>query len=486
MQKKKEIKIKKKDARKYVAKHMLNGAKYNEETGEIEIGSREEYEKALKQKDSESDEEKEKLEKVITTYYNKKDLAKQLLEIQPFYFDDAKNWWMWDRKELYWKLVDETDIMNLVNSLSTANTVNAKEKNEILEALKQAARLNKPKGVKPTWIQFKDTIFDIENGKEFKSTPKYFVTNPVPYALHKKKYVATPTIDKIFKEWVGENYVQTLYEIIAYCMLPDYPIHRLFCFVGSGMNGKTCFLRLLTKFIGQKNVTATELDTLLTSRFEITRLHKKLVCIMGETNFSELNKTSIIKKLTGQDIIGFEYKNKNPFEDKNYAKIIIATNNLPITTDKTLGFYRRWCIIDFPNEFSENKDILKDIPEEEYRCLAVKLCGILHDLLKKRKFHNEGNLYDRMKKYEDKSNPFEKFWKENVEEDYDSFIWKHEFRDRLSDWCREHRFRQLSDVTIAREMKERGIEFGRKQAEWYNNENKRPIWRVWLGIKWKK
>ena len=80
---------------------------------------------------------------------------------------------------------------------------------------------------------------------------------------------------------------------------------------------------------------------------------------MGETNFSELNKTSILKKLTGQDVIGFEYKNKNPFDGFNYAKILIATNNLPTTTDKTIGFYRRWFIIDFPNRFSEEKDIWK-------------------------------------------------------------------------------------------------------------------------------
>ena len=93
---------------------------------------------------------------------------------------------------------------------------------------------------------------------------------------------------------------------------------------------------------------------------------------MGETNFNEMSRTSKLKKLTGGDLIGFEYKNKNPFEAKNYAKILIATNSLPTTSDKTLGFYRRWMIIDFPNQFSEKKDILKDIPEEEYESLALK------------------------------------------------------------------------------------------------------------------
>ena len=206
---------------------------------------------------------------------------------------------------------------------------------------------------------------------------------------------------------------------------------------------------------------------------------------MGETNFNEMSKTSILKKLTSGDLIGFEYKNKTPFEEKSYAKIIIATNNLPATTDKTLGFYRRWCIIDFPNRFSEQKDILKDIPDEEYECLTLKCALILKELLEKRKFHKEGSIEERAKKYEEKSNPFDKFWKENIIEDFNEFIWKHELRDRLKDWCKEHRFRELTDRSIAKEMQERNIEDSRKQADFYTVEGKKPIWRCWLGVKWK-
>ncbi len=87
-------------------------------------------------------------------------------------------------------------------------------------------------------------------------------------------------MDRIFEEWVGKKNIQQLYEILAYSLIPDYPIHRIFCFIGSGLNGKSCFLNLLRKFIGTKNCCSTELDTLISSRFEVTRLHKKLVCQM--------------------------------------------------------------------------------------------------------------------------------------------------------------------------------------------------------------
>ena len=417
--------------------------------------------------------------------FTKKGQAEEFYKKQPFFYDESGIWWMWNSKECYYKrMTDDINILNCIEAEVGVDTIKSGEKVEIINALKQIGRKNISKPIKPTWIQFKDEIFDIKNGDIFKPTPDYFVTNPIPYVLSKDKFMNTPTMDNIFEEWVGKEYVRTLYEIIAYCLLPDYPINRLFCFIGAGMNGKSKFLDLLSKFIGQDNVTSTELDTLLNSRFEITRLHKKLVCIMGETNFNEMSRTSILKKLTGGDMIGFEYKNKNPFHDKNYAKIIIATNNLPTTTDKTVGFYRRWMIVDFPNQFSEQKDILGDIPEEEYESLALKSCFILKELLDERKFHNEGSIEERMKKYESKSDFLQKFIDDFTEESTDECITKADFNKKFAAWCKENRHRQMSEASVGHKMKEKGLEVGKKYFSWMF-DGKGGEARVIFNIKWK-
>jgi len=422
--------------------------------------------------------------KNIVQFFDTKDLAQQFINIHPCYYDKSKNWWLWNNEECKWELTDETDILNALDEQANVNTVKSSEKSEILESLKQVSRKSKPLEIKPTWIQFKDIIIDINTGEKFKATSKYFVTNPIPYELHNKNIESTPVMDKIFEEWVGKEYVKTLYEILSYCLIPSYPIHRLFCFVGSGLNGKSCFLNLLRKFIGIENCCSTELDTLLTSRFEITRLHKKLVCQMGETDFEEMSKTSILKKLTGGDLIGFEYKNKNPFEEHNYSKIIIATNNLPTTTDKTIGFYRRWCIIDFPNQFSEKKEILNDIPEEEYESLALKCCSILRDLLSKRSFHNEGSIEERMEKYENKSDFLSKFLKEFIIEDINEQITTADFRKKFADWCNSNRHRKMDEATLGKKLKEKGFDRNRKYFGWLN-EGKGGQLYVYSGIKWK-
>jgi P4 family phage/plasmid primase-like protien len=422
--------------------------------------------------------EEESHEKQITSFSDKLHLAEQVLKVMPLHYDKAGLWWMWHSGKCKWELIDEVDLMNRVTYSSYANTINSRERGEILQALKQTSRAIKPKDAPISWIQFDSEVIDIETGLRFEATPEYFLTNPIPFKLGKK--TETPKIDEIFEQWVGKDYVLLLKQIMAYCLLRDYPIHRIFCFIGSGMNGKSCYLNMLRKFIGEDNVCSTELDTLIASRFEITRVHKKLACQMGETNFNEMSKTSTLKKLSGNDLIGFEYKNKNPFDDKNYAKILIATNNLPTTTDKTIGFYRRWLIIDFPNKFSEKKDILSDIPETEYENLSMQLVGILIDLIKNREFSNEGSIEDRQKKYEDHSNPLEKFMREFVVEDYESHIWKWEFEQKLNDWCKENRFRELSDVVIGKKMKELGI----LQQQITNPDNMKK-WRGWVGLAWK-
>ena len=434
------------------------------------------------QKEIKKEEKAEQFGKAIKFFTDKKHLAEQFLEVQPLYYDNAKLWWIWIHKKKCWEICDETDIMNYISDNSEADTITSSEKNEILEALRQSSRKHKPKILPNSCIQFKDIIVNIETGERTKASQEYFITNPIPWDLGRCE--DTPIMDKIFGEWVGEKNKRVLYEILAYCLLLKYPIHRIFCFIGSGMNGKTCFLNLLRKFVGESNCCTTELDTLLSSRFEVTRLHKKLVCQMGETNFSELSKTSLLKKLSGGDSIGFEYKNKNPFEDFNYAKILISTNNLPATTDKTIGFYRRWMIIDFPNEFSEKKEILNDIPEEEYKNLALKSITILKELLLKREFTNEGTIQERMDKYENKSNFLEQFIKKFVMSDSDGFITVNDFHKRFNSWCKENHYREMSETTLSLDLKKLGLEQTRKYFNWMY-EGKGGQARVWVGVKWK-
>lgn len=423
-----------------------------------------------------------KVEDAITAFIDFRDMAIQFIKKQPLYYDHAKLWWMWDFDKKCWLMIDEVDLMNQLDRCLSrlTNTTRNQVKMEVLESLKRVARQNSPKPAPCTWVQFNSEIIDIVTGEVLEPTPEYMITNPIPWSLGESE--DTPTMDKLFEEWVGSAYIKTLYEIIAYCTLADYPLNRIFCLTGSGSNGKSKYISLTCKFTGMSNVCSSDLDLLLENRFEIAKLYKKLLCTMGETNFSTMKKTSMLKRLTGRDPIGFEFKNKLPFDDMNYAKIIIATNSLPMTMDKTEGFYRRWLILDFPNRFSEKQDILATIPEQEYHNLARKSLRILRELLDAREFTGEGDIEARKEKYEKTSNPLQLFIDKFCDEDVNSELSLREFIVKFNEFLKKEGRRLMSPKEISKQLSIEGYE--KKRVNTIKPNGDKTTFIAILGLAW--
>jgi putative DNA primase/helicase len=375
-------------------------------------------------------------------------LAKQLYDIVPYYYDKSKIWWMWDKNEYHWYIMDETDIIITADKyFKNMFSEDSKTKSRMLEALKKYGRSHEPAAPKKTWIQFNNKIVDIESGNTFDATPKYFIVNRVPWNIGSSD--DTPTIDRLFLDWVGTKYVNTLYEIIAYCCLADLPIQRLFCLIGEGSNGKSTFIKLVSKFIGNDNVSATTLQNLINSGFGTTCLYKKLVTTITEVEKVNLKQTGVLKSLSGGDAIRMEFKGKNAFTEDNYSKLILASNKLPSTSDNSDGFMRRWLIIDFPNRFSEKADILKSIPDEEYSNLAFKVVGILKELLKNGSFTNDGEIEDRRTKYMEKSTNLKEFIEETYTKSVNEYILFSDFYYAYDCYCKQNEYKFESKTMVA-------------------------------------
>lgn len=408
--------------------------------------------------------------------------VKHFSTLQPFFYDNKKIYWFWDEENKKYDIVDETDVLiRIENELGLyGSTVKNNIKNAYLEAFRQVGRKNTPRPAKNTWIQFKNKIYDIETGQTFPATPEYLFTNPIPHDLSER--TETPYIDKLLASWVNPPQLPQLYEVASYCLLTHYPIHRIIALLGEGSNGKSCYLNFIQNLIGEHNYCTTELDQICDNRFEGAKLYRKLACIMGETNVSTMKKTSYLKKLSAGDPVSIEFKGKNPFDAKNYAKLLISSNSLPTTIDQTKGFHRRWLTIDFPNEFPEGRDPVLDIPPHEYENFCAKAIQTLQTLLKKYQFTNEGGIEERARRYEEKSNPLNKFFNEHVQEDFDGIIFKYEFRQQLEDFCKKNNHRPVSDVEISGFMRTHGIECRKKSPDWYDSEGELPRYMAWVGI----
>lgn len=392
-----------------------------------------------------------------------------------YFYDQNKMWWVWNDDLYCWEISDDVDILNLWSHGEVSSmTTDPKQRQTLLNELKQRGRRQKPQEAPKTWIQFKNTIIDIKNSNEFKATPKYFVTNPLPYSLGKSDY--TPTIDKLFREWVvpkedledqgleqDESFIDTLYEIIAYCCCSEQFLQRVVALVGSGSNGKGTFLKLIGKFLGKKNTCSSTLK-LFSTRFETSGIYKKLVVFFGEVDTGDLVNPNTLKSLTGEDDIRFEFKGKTPFSEYSSATPIIATNALPLTPDKSVGFYRRWLIIDFCNQFQIKRDLLATVPEEEFRNLGLKIINILKELYESNAFTNEGNIEERTLKYEARSHPLITFI-ENCCEEGAGMIELRVFSNFFNQYLQNKKLRPYTIHSIGKLLRSEGFEISPRKIE---------------------
>lgn len=367
-------------------------------------------------------------------------LCQDFFNVQPYRYDEKNLWWIFDKNKSCWVLTDETQIIIAIkNAFKIQGITTSTMQTNLINGFKIIGREFKPIIPDNNLILFGDKIYDLKTQNFIESDYHYFFTNSIVYLP--SEYEDTPVMDKLITEWVGTEYKQTLYEILAYCCFRDYPMHLLFIFIGSGRNGKGRFMALIRKFLGLNNVVSSELELIMENRFETAKLYKKLVCLLGETNFDTIRNTSMIKKLCGQDLIGMEFKNKNPFDSENYAKIIIASNSLPSSEDTSDGWYRRIFRIDFPNEFPEGKNVLESIPEGEYNNLAKKICRILPKLLENGKFSNQGTIEQRKKRYIEASNPLINFIEGQCERDSEAFIRYNDLFNVYSRYLNEKKMR---------------------------------------------
>lgn len=390
--------------------------------------------------------------------FEKEGQARRFIEEQPLFYDRGELFWLWNFDLKKWEIKDKVDILNEIKQLGI-NTINSKERTEILNALQQVGRENLPKELPKECIQFLDKIINIKTGEEFESNPKHFGTNPIPYKLGSSE--ETPTMDKLFNEWVGESYSKTLYQILAYSSCSHQFMQRMIALVGGGSNGKGTFIKLLRKFVGQDNCVTSELNLLSSNQFETSSLYKKLVCEIGEVSQDDLKSTNQIKKLSGEDKMRYCFKGKTPFTDDSPTTCLINTNSLPTSNDKTIGFYRRWLIIDFPNQFPIKEGILDSIPEIEFENLARKCVRLLKEMYQTQKFENEGDYQDRMERYEERSNPIMRFIELNCEEDFESYISLKKFTSSLNEYIKSKHLRIMSPKEIKRKLNEEGFEIRR-------------------------
>lgn len=265
-------------------------------------------------------------------------------------------------------------------------------------------------------IPFKNGVFNLKEEKLYNFSEDYIVTNKINYNYDTMSYSRTVDI-MLNKLTCGDGNLRLLLEeMIGYCFYRSNRFDKAFILTGDKSNGKSTFIYMLNKLLGDENVSNLDLKE-LNRRFKNAELYDKLANLGDDIDDQMIVDTSIFKKLSTGDAITVERKGQDPFQFRNYATLIFSANMIPQIKDPTGAVQKRLVIIPFNAKFNkDDKDYDPHIKEKlntdesmEYLIL-LGLQG-LKRLVTNKAFTTIGQVDKYLKEFEEVNNPVIEFLK---------------------------------------------------------------------------
>lgn len=265
-----------------------------------------------------------------------------------------------------------------------------------------------------------------------------------------------------------QEVIALLYEMIGYCLYRGMPFQKVFILVGNGANGKSTLLNMITKLLGEINVSHVDLKEIAGNRFGKSELYGKLANIADDCSSSYLEDTSVMKRITGESYTSIEFKNQNSFSAKINTKMILSYNTIPRMNDTTDGLMRRLVIIPLNAVFKKGNanydpfisEKLKKRENLEY--VLYKAVKAINRVLIEKEFTVPKQVKDQTDEYVRENNPVANFLFELYEDGDISDVACNELYTAFEVWKKENGFRgEMSVTRFGKEMKKLGYE--RKQ-----------------------
>lgn len=188
--------------------------------------------------------------------------------------------------------------------------------------------------------------------------------------------------DKLERDWVQKHAGYSLLGIKS---------HQIFVvFYGTGGNGKTTFLNLISDSLGPDYVKHIEVSSILGSKWDdggksanpgIASLKGARIGMLSESAETDFFDAAQIKSATGNKEITARFIHGNPITFRATHELIFDTNHIPRLRRMDEGFYRRFIIVPFTQVFSahDNTSLEADLGKREILedCLKWQIDGAI-------------------------------------------------------------------------------------------------------------
>lgn len=213
-----------------------------------------------------------------------------------------------------------------------------------------------------------DNVVDYDCG----FTPFYLDVSydPKAYDEHVDKFLDFLTCNRKDERKVME-------EILGHILLVDRFPHKIFFLTGSGANGKSTFVEMITKWTGDlsSHIDIANFD----DGTSLISLIGKIVNVADDVDAIYLEKSKNLKTMASGNTVGARAIYSQPITLKNTATLIFTANEPPVFKDKSDGIGRRLVIIPFDNKVKEriyNLDELLSSDNAKSYLLNLALNGV--------------------------------------------------------------------------------------------------------------
>lgn len=229
-------------------------------------------------------------------------------------------------------------------------------------------------------INFNNGVLRLRDKVLSPHSQDYGFTYVLPYDYNPN--ATCPNFDTMLKNVTcgDESLANILLEYIGYAISGDNSNlgAKALILTGEGSNGKSTFLDVVKKLIGNKCYSTITLGDMGNPNARYSMVGK-LFNICEEVDESELRSgTAIFKSI----VTGAELSVKKLYADVTTmridAKIILACNRLPSTKENTTAIYRRMLIVPFNAHFNKLSGIDKNIAHR----VEAELSGVYNRILK--------------------------------------------------------------------------------------------------------
>lgn len=171
---------------------------------------------------------------------------------------------------------------------------------------------------------------------------------------------------------------ELLAEYLGYVFVSNrrLKLERALLLYGGGANGKSVFYEVITALLGPENISHYSLESLTTPpAYSRAHLAGKLVNYVSE--ISGNLEANCFKQMTSGETIEARLPYGQPFELRDYARLVFNCNTLPGNAEQTEGYFRRFLIVPFN----------VTIPREEQdtqlaaKIIAAELSGVFNWVL---------------------------------------------------------------------------------------------------------